>query len=56
LRNRISGLTELGRTPASDGWETVEFQGDDGYRYRVSLKGTIEQNWVAIPREELDED
>jgi hypothetical protein len=32
-QNPATHLTELGRRPAGEGFETVTYPGDDGYRY-----------------------
>ena len=42
-------LTEIGRRPSGEGWETITYQGADGNRYEVMSKGETKARWVLIP-------
>jgi hypothetical protein len=46
-------LKELGRKPAGEGFETITYQGDDGYKYEASVKdNVIAVQWRRLPAEE----
>jgi hypothetical protein len=46
-------LTELSRKPAAEGFETITYRGDDGYKYEASVKdGVIAVQWRRLPAEE----
>ena len=50
-------LTELGRSDAGLGWETVMYQGENGNRYQVSVsKDGVERNCVLIPPMDDDDE
>ena len=40
-------LTELGRQSAGEGFETVTYQGEDGYRYEATVKDNVIASAVA---------
>jgi hypothetical protein len=46
-------LTEIGRKPAGEGFETITYQGEDGYKYEATVKdGVIAVQWRRLPAEE----
>ncbi len=46
-------LTELGRKSAGEGFETVIYQGENGYRYEATVKdGVVAVQWRRLPAEE----
>ncbi len=46
-------LTELGRQSAGEGFETVTYQGEDGYRYEDTVKdNVIPVQWRRLPAQE----
>jgi hypothetical protein len=46
-------LTEIDRRPAGEGFETITYQGEDGYKYEASAKdGIVAVQWRQLPAEE----
>jgi hypothetical protein len=46
-------LVEVGRKPAGEGFETITYQGEDGYKYEASVKDNIiAVQWRRLPADE----